>query len=127
MSGMKQQQRWITFAFVLLLSGIAISLYLASHHYSLLFGLREGKSICNISSRFDCDAVNASSFAEFGGVPVALISALAFLVELLLLLGVRALGEEEREKPARFFFYLAAGNVLASIFMALISFVILKN
>lgn len=46
--------------------------YLTNSHYRLKFGLADGKSLCNISDLFNCDAVAASPFAQFLGTPLAL-------------------------------------------------------
>ena len=45
-----------------------ISLY---QHTGIKYGLQVEKSFCNISEKINCDAVNASPFAEVFGVPVA--------------------------------------------------------
>jgi protein-disulfide isomerase/uncharacterized membrane protein len=48
----------------------AVSAYLVYDHYLILNG-EDFKSICSVNSYFDCDAVNASQYAVFLGVPVA--------------------------------------------------------
>lgn len=51
---------------------ILIHTYLTNIHYSLKFGLLEGKSLCNISDFLNCDVVNASSYAVLFSAPLAL-------------------------------------------------------
>lgn len=46
----------------------AISLY---HHTELVYGVNAGPSFCNISSAINCDAVNASAWSTFLGLPLA--------------------------------------------------------
>jgi protein-disulfide isomerase/uncharacterized membrane protein len=116
---------WIAFVFIVL--GLGVSLYLTSHHFNLQYGLSDAKSFCSVSSVIDCDSVNASSYSEVFGIPVAIFAAFAFLVELLLLLGFKAFGVDERQKMSRYFFYLATCNMIATITMGVISSLILKT
>jgi protein-disulfide isomerase/uncharacterized membrane protein len=124
---MTHQNRWITLGFIFLLLGLGLSSYLVSHHYDLVYGMSGTKSFCNVSATLDCDAVNTSSFSEIFGIPVALLAAVAFLVEMLLLLGIRAFDEQEKKKLARYFFYLTSLNVVYSIALAFVSTFILKT
>ena len=122
-----KQQHWVVVGFIFLILGIGVSVYLVSHHYDLMYARQESKSFCSVNAAFDCDAVNTSVYSEVAGIPVSLIAALAFLVELLLLLGYRAFGEDEKKKLARFYFYLTVGNVVVSIALAIVSSFILKT
>lgn len=54
--------------------------YLAGQHWALKLGSAGGQSLCNLNDVFNCDAVSASKFASFLGVPIALWGALSFLV-----------------------------------------------
>ncbi|MDZ4678278.1 MAG: vitamin K epoxide reductase family protein [Oligoflexia bacterium] len=123
---MATQNRWITLGAVFLFIGLILSGYLTSHHYDLLYGMSGTKSVCNVSSTLDCDAVNTSNYSELFGIPVALIAFMAFLVQLLLLLGIRAFDEEEKRKLARYYYYLTLGNVIYSAFLAIVSTFLLK-
>ena len=50
---------------------IGVHAYLASRHYDLKFGEVNTHSLCNINATFNCEAVSASRFAEWMGVPMA--------------------------------------------------------
>jgi uncharacterized membrane protein/predicted DsbA family dithiol-disulfide isomerase len=121
-----QETRWTRLAFIVLLVGMGISIYLTVHHYDLIYGMRNTKSFCTISEAIDCDAVNSSSYSEIFGIPVGLVGAVTFFVQLLLLLGYRSFSESEKPRLARFFFYLSAGNVLFSLYLGLASLFVLK-
>jgi protein-disulfide isomerase/uncharacterized membrane protein len=65
---------------VLIAVAIGFHLYLAEHYYDLSFGQISEQSSCNINSKFNCDAVSASSFSSLLGVPIALWGAITNLV-----------------------------------------------
>ncbi len=77
---------WIVL-FTSALISVGLHAYLTSRHYTFHFGGEAGKSLCNISNKFNCDAVSASTYSEVIGIPVALLgaSANALLVLLSLL------------------------------------------
>lgn len=57
---------------VLALIGIGLSVYLSQHFYDVRSGVAGFKSICNVSSSMNCDAVAASRYAEVaGGIPLS--------------------------------------------------------
>jgi len=68
-----------------LLITIGLFIYLTLHHFALKLGMG-GNSLCEISSKINCDAAATSSFSEFAGVPIAILGAvfhfmlLAFVV-----------------------------------------------
>ena len=66
-----------------LLITIAIFIYLTVHHFSLKLGLGTS-SLCEISSKINCDATATSRFSEFLKIPIALWGAVFHIV----LLGV---------------------------------------
>lgn len=117
----------IVIAFVLLVFGIGVSAYLTLHHYEVLYGLADSKSVCNVNETLDCDAVNSSSYSEFLGVPVAIIGGFVFLVQLLLLFGIKAFAEDEKKILKRFFFYISSANVVVTVFLAFVQTFILKT
>jgi protein-disulfide isomerase len=56
----------------LALIGIGLSVYLSQHFFEVRSGAVGFKSICNISSNMNCDAVAASKYAEVaGGIPLS--------------------------------------------------------
>jgi protein-disulfide isomerase/uncharacterized membrane protein len=110
---------WI--AIVSLIAAIATHGYLMSHHYALKFGKVAESSICNISSNFNCEAVAASSYSEFLGVPMALWGAAANAV-LLVLAFIYPLTDETKRPAARLNLLLIGGTIaVTSVIMAGIS------
>jgi len=68
------------------LTGLGVSVYLASHFYELQGGENAFKALCNTRG-MSCDAVATSPYAQIGfGVPVASIGAAWFVVQIMLLL-----------------------------------------
>lgn len=62
-----------------LLTTIGFFVYLAIHHYSVRLGLG-GSSLCEISSKVNCDAAAASSYSELFGIPIAVLGAFYTLI-----------------------------------------------
>src|ERR1039457_2907227 len=114
-------------ALVCLLLAIGVSIYMTNHHYDLMFGARDSKSFCSISSTIDCDAVNISKYSEVGGISIALIGLFAYIAELLLLFGFKAYSVDEKPKIARFLFYISFLGVLMSLYLAFVSTFNLKT
>jgi protein-disulfide isomerase len=57
---------------VLALIGIGLSVYLSQHFFDVRAGAVGFKSICNMGSSMNCDAVAASKYAEVvGGIPLS--------------------------------------------------------
>ncbi len=63
--------------------GLIFSSYLVYLHYT---PVELQASFCNLNDYFSCATVNTSTYSYFLGVPVAIIGALGFLVNILLLL-----------------------------------------
>lgn len=72
-------KRKIDFLIVSLLITIGLFVYLTIHHFSLKLGLG-GSSLCEISSKINCDATATSRFSEFLSLPIALWGAVFHLV-----------------------------------------------
>src|SRR6185437_1476799 len=100
-----------TIAMVGTLIALCLCIYLVEHHYDLQYGQQNSKSFCSVNSHFDCDSVNISSFSEILGIPVALLGAFTFGVELLFLIGGMILGEDEKPRPRRMYFYFSLLNI----------------
>lgn len=81
---MKQKNKFLILL-ILATAGLAIALFLAHHHYTLMLGKAFSFPLCQKG----CDAVNASSYSELFGIPVASYGAVAYFgVALLSLVGV---------------------------------------
>jgi uncharacterized membrane protein len=80
---------WFTVLMIVSLATIFIHGYLSLQHYQLKLGLSDGKSLCNISSTFNCDSVAVSRYATFFGIPMAVLGLVSQLVFLILALATR--------------------------------------
>lgn len=95
--------------------------YLATHYYPLKFGFSSGQSICNLSGKFDCDAVSASNYSAFLGIPIA-VWGLAFNSILFLMILLSWLEwSDNPERLRRWTFVLTAISLGASLVMGLVS------
>lgn len=50
--------------------GFALSLYLMLNHVEIEHGVKAEPSLCSLNARFDCDAVAASDYSSFIGIPI---------------------------------------------------------
>lgn len=109
--------------FILLLSVLMIgfSLYLTQHYFDLKFpnGL-EGKSLCNISSFFNCDKTTLSTASNIIGVPISVYGA---IIGVLALVGM-IFKNEDYERTV---YFALAVNFLGCVVLFLYSFFILKG
>lgn len=119
---MSQNRTLLWTAFVATLISVGVLSYLTIHHYDLILGLAQGKGVCNVG-KFDCDAVNTSSYSELGGRAIALWGAsLNALLALLLLW--HAFGGDDRK--ARYAFYISGFSAIVSIVMGFIAYTQIK-
>lgn len=89
----------IRLALIPLLStvGASASIYLSKHYYDLRAGTAAFKSLCNISTTLNCDAVATSRFAEIlPGLPLSSFVA-GWFVALLILSLIARVGDLRRE------------------------------
>ena len=115
----------IRIALLSLLVAISAHVYLSFHYYPLHVGLAEGEAICSFSEKFNCDAVSASQYSAFLGVPMAVWGAATNLVLLVMLL-VYGMGmTDNRERLLRMTVLTAGFVALTSIVMGAISMVVL--
>lgn len=98
-----------------------VHLYLAYHYYPVKFGFSSGPSICSINATFDCDAVAASSYSDFLGVPIALFGFATNLVIFLMVLGQWLGWTEHPERLRRWALLLMGLSLVASITMGIVS------
>lgn len=121
MSPMKTTKIWILTAMVATLLALGTHGYLTAQNYRLKSGLAEGKSICNISSQFNCDAVALSKYAEVGGIPVAVWGIATNAVFLFFLIVLFTRISVDTARVARFSFYFSLLILGASVVMGFIS------
>lgn len=95
---------------------LGIYVYLTRNHYSLVYGMSEGKSLCNISSYLNCDAVDASPYSRIFGVPLALLGA---LTQIIMILSVLAGWSDNAAKASLW----RKGSLGLAVFIAVMSVV----
>lgn len=118
---------FIKLALFLLLVSACIHIYLSFQHYPLKLGFSSGPSICSLNSTFDCDAVAASSYSEFLGIPLSIWGVVTNLIIFISLLLSWLQWSENPERLKRFSFALASISALASCAMAFVSFAFMSN
>jgi Protein-disulfide isomerase len=110
-------------ALIVTLIAVGVHIYSTQHFYQLRLGGGDGaKAVCNINEVMNCDAVAASKYATFLGVPVALWGAVTNGILLYLLLVTRFNMTADRERTSRYTFMLSAITIIATLVMATISF-----
>ncbi len=121
MSTMKTQKFWILTAIVATLLALATHGYLSAQNYRLKSGVADSKSVCNINSQFNCDAVALSSYSEVAGIPVAVWGLATNGVLLFFLFMMLTRISADTGRVARFTFGLSALVLAASVVMGAIS------
>jgi len=74
------QRRGLIGILLLSLLGLAASLYLTWLHQQILTDKLTGFGICDFSRNVSCEAVSASSWSEWFGIPIAWLGAMAYLL-----------------------------------------------
>jgi len=100
---------------------VFVHLYLAYHYYPIKFGFSSGPSICSINATFDCDAVAASSYSDFMGVPIALWGFATNLIIFFMVFGQWLGWTEHPERLRRGALSLITISFGASVVMGFIS------
>jgi protein-disulfide isomerase/uncharacterized membrane protein len=118
----KASKRFLDLAILATIIAIGLHVYLTRQHYGLKFGSATSASVCTVSSVFSCDAVAASTYSTFLGMPLALWGAVANAVLLFLLLITRQGWTDEPAATGRYSLWLATLIALASVGMASLSF-----
>ncbi len=111
----------IRLALVGCLLSVGAHLYLALHYYPLKVGAASAQSLCSLNAKFDCDAVSASAYSAFLGVPMAIWGAVTNAVLFVLILMSWLEWSENPERLRRWCLALAGLSVGASVVMAAIS------
>jgi protein-disulfide isomerase/uncharacterized membrane protein len=71
-------RRWYFLQLIFAALGVGTSLYLLVQHTRLKTGIQGGSALCSFGQYADCNVVNASQYAELGGVPLAALGILYF-------------------------------------------------
>jgi protein-disulfide isomerase/uncharacterized membrane protein len=117
----------IRLALVGCLLSVGAHLYLALHYYPLKVGAAGAQSLCSLNAKFDCDAVSASAYSAFLGVPLAIWGAVANAVLFVLILMSWLEWSEHPERLRRWCLALAGMSVAASVVMGAISLLFMHN
>ena len=111
---------WI--AILAALVSIGLHIYLVQEYYTIKLGLSEGaKSICNLSSKFNCDVVAASPYSSLFQVPMAFWGMWTNLIFVMVLVGSLLNLTAHRGRWARLSFLLGTFIFGVSLVMAYIS------
>lgn len=121
------RKRLLDVALVVTLISVGLLFYLAQQHYGLKYGSATGMSACNINAKFNCDAVSASSFSVFLGLPIAVWGAVTNLVLACLILISRLGWSDDPEATGRYTLWLTSFVALMSLVMGGISLMLMHN
>jgi uncharacterized membrane protein len=123
----KNKKNFLLLAIIATLAAVGIHIYLTLHFYEVKFGLGDGGSVCNINAVFNCDAVTASQFSSFLGLPIALWGVFTNLILAYFMFITYKNLTQDSEKTSRYTFLIASITLLASLVMGLISLTAMKN
>lgn len=104
---------------------IILHSYLTNSYFQVRYGESSGSAICNIGDKFNCEAVSASQYAQFLGVPMAAWGLGLNLVLFILLLGTMLSDNHKKEWHAVFQSMIAV-SALGSLVMVIISVTMLS-
>ena len=120
MENTSNSNKWGGLAIVAALVAVGLLGYLTVEYYHLKLGLSSGKSVCNISSSFNCEVVAVSAYASLFGIPMALWGLWTNLV-FVGVMSASVVGLSDRTKSSRLGLALGSFILLTSVVMALIS------
>jgi protein-disulfide isomerase/uncharacterized membrane protein len=106
------------------LLGVGVSVYLTQHYYEVRNGSAGFQSLCNLSSRINCDAVAASKYAELlPGMPLSSFAAGWFLAVLIIALVARN-AFWRRDSLRALLALTAVGSALSLVYLAIMATVL---
>ncbi len=114
-------------AFLFTLIAVGVHLYLTDHYFNLTFGLQGGESICNISTKINCDTVTASPYSSIFNTPIALWGAMTNSILALLLLIWIAGWSSDNVRLGRYTALLSGFTALTSVVMGSISTILIGS
>lgn len=120
-------KRRIQLALMGCLLSVAAHLYLTIHYYPIKFGFADGQSMCNLNAKFDCDAVSASAYSAFLGIPMAAWGAVFNSVLFLLILLSWLEWSDHPERFKRWTVVMAGLGAAASVVMGSIAFTMMRT
>lgn len=105
--------------------GVVISAVITSQHMRIAKEGLMNESFCAISETVNCDIVNASSYSEFMGVPIAWWG-LTFYILIIGMSLFAALSKGDARATASIAWLMSIGSILYSAYLAYVSFYILE-
>ncbi len=120
---MRRWALWVSFASAVW--GAVFSILSTAQHLRIASEGLVQESFCAISETINCDIVNASSYSEFLGVPIAWWG-LCYYAVLGLISIVAALSRREMRASVAIAWFMSAGGILYSAFLAYIAFFVLE-
>jgi uncharacterized membrane protein len=99
------------------LVGAAASGLALQQHYR-----RDGTSFCNISTTFNCDVVNRSSYSQVQGIPVALVGLIAYGVMITL-----AMFQKDKAETPALLLLLSGTGLLVSLYLTYVEAAVLRT
>ena len=122
---MSMQKKALLVAAAAALAGILLAGHSTYRHFRIqLEGVAE-ESYCSINEKIDCDVVNASSYSEVLGVPIAWWGIIFYLLVGGLALYARR-SPDERRSAAAFAWLLSLGSLPYCAFLAYVTVFVLK-
>lgn len=118
--------KWLFVLITSLLTGLAVSVYLACHHYRVNILRPSTKSFCVRSKVIDCDRVASGVGSTLAGIPVATLGMFAHFFLLFLILSEHFLKLEIQKVLYCAMYPILLAMVLFSAYEAFISFVVLR-
>jgi len=120
---MKRWALWVSFASAVW--GAVFSILSTTQHLRIASEGLVQESFCAISETINCDIVNASSYSEFLGVPIAWWG-LCYYAVLGFISLIAALSRREKRASVAIAWFMSAGGILYSAFLAYIAFFVLE-
>ena len=120
------RSKWYLATILILLLGLADSIYLTYHYYQINILQPSSKSFCALSKTIDCDKTATSEGSTLIGVPVATWGMFAFFFLLLFIVVERFLYWEIQKALYCFLLLIMYFMAAFSAYEAYISFFILK-
>jgi len=102
--------------------GIAVSFYLLIQHTRLKSGIQDSASFCSFGRFADCDVVNASSYSEFLGIPLAAFGACFYFLLLLMML-IAPQGDSNFRRVQRGIAWLTSFGLLVDVALFLVQLI----
>lgn len=113
-----------TYALVaIIILSFCIHAFLTKEFFDIHYGIGSSSKLCNVNQTFNCEAVTASKYSKFLGIPLSVFGLCLHIVLFILLIGSITKEEESDDKKTWLtsFVYLSGFSFLASIIMGIIS------